>query len=339
MSLEFTELVKLGKAVAKADPKTSLTFSFNNETLSYEAMQETLRQEMNELAGDYKSYRRNQLQLFELIEEIMDEVLPKKVLDRYMDFAEVKTFAQGDRPIFKRRTGHKRAKQFITKVGLSGRYEVFKLGEESFEVKTSAIGGAAQIGLEEFLDGRVDFAELTQIVMEGMDELVQREVAGALIASVNQLPAANKVVGNGFEEAQMDRLLAIASAYGDPTIYCTLEFAVKMVPEEGWRSDRMKDERWNNGFLANYKGKRVVILPQSFEDETNAQKVIDPRYVWIIPSGVNDKPVKIAMEGETIVKEWENRDNSREVQVYKKIGVNAIMNNGICCYQDSTLTF
>ena len=93
----------------------------------------------------------------------MDDVLPKKIEESYGMFAEVKTFNQGDKPLFRRKVNAKmRAKQFITRVGLAGIYEVFKLGGgESFEVPTSAVGGAAQIGLEEFLDGRVDFAEVT----------------------------------------------------------------------------------------------------------------------------------------------------------------------------------
>lgn len=335
--LEFNELKALAKTVAKADRKSTIAYSHNGQSLSYEALNETLRREMNELAGTFNLYRKNKLQLFELMEEVMAEILPKKVLERYMDFAEVKTFAQGDRPIFKRRTGKMRAKQFITKVGLSGVYEVFKLGEERFEVQTNAIGGAAQIGLEEFLDGRVDFSELTNIVMEGMDELIQREVAASLIAATNQLPAANKVAVAGFNEAAMDRLIAVASAYGEPTIYCTYEFAVKMVPEEGWRSNDMKNEYWSNGYLGNYKGHRVVIIPQSFEDETNAKKVINPGYAWVIPSTGNDKPVKIAFEGTPIVEEWKNRDNSREIQVYEKVGVVTIMTNNIGSYVDTDL--
>ena len=96
-----------------------------------------------------------------------------------MQFAETKQFAQGDKPIFRRKRDQRsRAKQFITRVGLAGVYEVFKLGknEECFEVTTSAIGGAAQVGFEEFMDGRVDFAEVTRIIMDGMDELIYKEV-------------------------------------------------------------------------------------------------------------------------------------------------------------------
>lgn len=340
--LDKNNLLALMKTVAKADVSAPTSYSFNGESFSYEALNETLRRELNEYAGDYASYRDNKNLIFSLIEETLDEVLPKKVTKQYEQFAEVKTFAQGDKPIFRRQlTSNKRAKQFITRVGLAGRYEVFKLGknEESFEVQTSAIGGAAQIGFEEFLDGRVDFAEVTRIVMEGMDDLIYEEVGKALASSINQLPPANRVVTAGFDEAAFDRLLTIASAYGEPTIYCTYEFAVKLVPTEGWMyTDAMKAELWNNGRLATYKGRKVVILEQGFVDETNTTKVIDPGYCWIIPAGANTKPVKIAFEGNTLVAERDNNwDWSREIQVYKKVGVVCMMTNDICSYVDTSL--
>ena len=340
--LDRKNLVALMKQVAKADPSAPTSYSFNGKTLSYEAMNETLRAELNELAGNYSLYRENRNLIFSMIEETLDEVLPKKVIQQYDQFAEVKTFAQGDKPVFRRPLSQRnRAKQFVTRVGLAGMYEVFKLGpaeNESFEVRTSAIGGAAQIGFEEFLDGRVDFAEVTKIIMDGMDELIYKEVAAALKASINQLPPANRVAAAGFDEAAMDRLIMIAAAYGTPTIYCTYEFAVRMIPQEAWRyTEAMKTELWNTGRLASYKGTKVVILEQGFEDETNTRKLIDPGYAWIIPTGADGKPVKIAFEGGTIVDEYTNYDRSREIQVYKKVGVVCMLANNICAYCDTSL--
>ena len=340
--LDKNNLLALMKTVAKADVSAPTSYSFNGENFSYEALNETLRRELNEYAGDYASYRENKNMIFSLIEETLDEILPKKVMKQYEAFAEVKTFAQGDKPIFRRKlTSNKRAKQFITRVGLAGRYEVFKLGknEESFEVQTSAIGGAAQIGFEEFLDGRVDFAEVTNIIMEGMDDLIYEEIGAALKSSINQLPPVNRVAADGFDEEAFDMLLTIASAYGEPTIYCTYEFAVKLVPTEAWRyTEAMKTELWNTGRLATYKGRKVIILDQGFVDETNTEKVIDPGYCWIIPAGANTKPVKIAFEGNTLVAERENNwDWSREIQVYKKVGVVCMMTNDICVYKDTSL--
>lgn len=338
--LNKNDLLALAKVVAKADSSAPTAYSYNGESFSYDQLNDTLRKEFLEYAADYRSFCENKNLIFAVIEETLDDILPKKVEQAYAAFAETKTFAQGDKPVFRRKlSSRQRAKQFITRVGLAGVYEVFKLGgSESFEVATSAIGGAAQIGFEEFLDGRADFAELTSIVMEGMDDLIYQEVAEAMITSINQLPANNQVVVNGWDEDAMDHLVMVASAYGTPTIYCTEEFAVRMLPKEGWISDAMKDQVWNNGRLATYKGKKVVILPQTFVDETNSKKLVNPGYAWVIPAGANEKPVKIAFEGATHVRDVEsNHDWSREIQVYKKVGVVAMLANNICVYKDTTL--
>ena len=340
MALNKKDLITLGKMAANADSSSPVAYSFGEEKYSYEDLNNAFRAQLKEIAGTPALYRENKNLVFELMEEIIDDVLPKKVLAEYSQFAEIKTYAQGDRPVFTQRitaAARRRAKQFITKVGLAGKYEVFKLDGRSYEVPTSAFGGAAQISIEEYLDGRIDMADVLDIVMEGLDEAIYLEIERALVAAVTDLPAANQTVQTSFDEDEMDKLISIADSYGQATIYCTYEFAATMIPSEGWISDNMKDQKWNNGYLANYKGHRVIVLPQSYEDETNAKKVIDPSYAWIIPTGA-EKPVKVAFEGQTMVREFENHDWSREIQIYKKVGVGAILTNNICVYQNTSLT-
>lgn len=339
--LNQTQLIELAKALAKADRSAPIAYSANGENYSYRDLNETFRQELNEYAKTYQSFRENKNLIFSVIEEAIDVQLPVVLQHNYEQFAEVKPFNQGDHPLFRRKINSKaRAKQFITRAGLSGRYEVFKLAKtaESFEVPTSAIGGAAQIGLEEFLDGRVDFSELIDIVIEGIDELVFEEIGKALEQGIAQLPASNKVAIAGFDEAAFDELLVKASAYGTPQIYCTYEFAIRMIPQEAWRySEDMKNELYHTGRLAMYKGHTVIIIPQGFKDESLTTKVIDPGYCWIIPSGAEVKPVKVALEGELLTREVENHDWSRDIQVYKKVGVACLMDNRVLSYTDTAL--
>ena len=338
--MEFKDILSLAKATAKANPSAPTSYSFGDTKLDYSAMNETLRSEFAALAPTYRDYKINQNTIFALIEQTIDDVLPQRVLEQYSQFAEIKTFAQGDKPIFTQKitqASKRRAKQFIGKVGLAGLYEVFRLDGTSYEVTTNAIGGAAQIGFEEFLDGRVDFATVLDIVMQGLDECIYIEIEKQLIGAVQNVQAANKYTSNAFDEAQMDRLISIADSYGKATIYCTFEFAATMIPSDGWVSDEMRNKMWDNGYLGNYKGHNVVVLQQSYEDETNTVKIIDPSYAWIIPVGA-DKPVKIAFEGGTIVDEYTNSDRSKEVQVYKKVGVRAIFSNAICVYRNTSLT-
>ena len=338
--LDMINLVALAKATAKADKNSPVAYSFNGANYSYSQLDDTLRSELNELVGTPALYRENKNLLFSLIEETISEVLPVKVASVYADFAEVKNLAQGDKPIFRRKINSKtRAKQFITRVGLAGRYEVFKLGgSESFEIKTSAVGGAAQIGIEEFLDGRVDFAELVEVVMDGIEETIQLEVGEAMKASIDQLPEANRVDADSFDVEEFDRLISIADSYGKATIYCDARFAATIMPAEvSMMTEQMKNTLWEKGYFTSYKNHNVVILPNGLKDEQNNSLVNDPSYAWIIPTGANTKPAYIAIEGATLTKESDNDDWSKDIQVYKKVGVGVLLTNDICVYHNTSL--
>ena len=341
MALERKSLIELARATAKASVNPSLTFSYGEETLSASALEDTFRKELKELAATPALYRQNKNTIFELIEIQLTEVLPPKVLAEYGQFADVRTFAQGDQPVFYQKiteASRRRAKQFVTKVGLAGRYEVFKLDGASLTVNTTAYGGAAQIAFEEFLDGRVTMADVYDIVLEGMDEAVYKEIASALVAMVTNLGTHNKVTNaSTFDETSFDKLLMVADTYGKASIYCTFEFAATMLPQDKWVSDDMRNRRWNLGYLGDYKGHSVIVLPQSFTDETNATKVIDPSYCWIIPTG-SEKPVKVAFEGTAQVKEVDGDDWSKTIHTYQKFGVAVYsINPGLCVYRNTTL--
>ena len=344
MALNRDSLFTLAHKVADANPSAPVAYSFEDKSYSYADLDNTLRVELNELVGSYALWRENHNTLFALMEEIITDKLPAKVMQQYGSFADVQTFAQGTKPIFTQKiteASRRRAKQFIAMpAGLAGRYEVFKLDGRSYEVKTSAMAAACQIAIEEYLDGRVDMATLVDIVMEGMDDRIYAEIASCLIAAVDTIQPANKYEGDSFIETEMDALLSVADSYGNgrATIYCTMEFASQMIPanSNGW-SDSMKEQIWNNGYFTTYKGHQVIVLRQSYTDETNMKKVIDPAYAWIIPGGA-DKPIKIAFEGDTLIKNEDNEDWSTSIHFYKKVGVAALINNDICVYKNNSLT-
>ena len=341
MALDRNSLIELARANAKASLNPSATYSFGDQKLSAEALNKTFINELNELGATPQAFRENQNLIYTLLEVGLTEVLPVKVMQSYGQFADVKTYAQGTKPVFKvniSEASKKRAKQFVTKVGLAGRYETFKLDGYSLEVPTSAYGGAARVEWEEMLDGRFTLNDYYSLVLEGLDEAVYREIAKYLKAAVKDIKEVNKTKQTTFNEHEMDRLIQTADAYGKSTIYCTFEFASTMIPSSEWASNTMKEQIWNNGYFTSYKGHNVIILPQSFEDETNAKKVIDPSIAYIIPTGA-EKPVKVAFEGQAQVKSFENRDWSTEIQTYQKLGVATyLVNPGICVYENTSLS-
>ncbi len=341
MAFVFNDNLALAKVLLTAGKNPSGKYSLGGEDVSYEALNATLIENMKELThedGKFDLYKAksNENVLFSLISRALNAVMPRTVYDTYGTFADVQTVAQGDKIVFNKKVGQLRAKQFVTRVALAGRYEVFELGEEKFEIQTTAYGGAARIAIEEFLDGRVMLSDYMSVINEGMAEAVYKEIAKALVTAIARFPATNKVSAANFDESQFDRLIATVSVYGDPVIYCTKEAAMTLIPPAQRTSNNMLDEYWNNGYFTRYKGTPVVILPQSFTDETNATKVIDPSYIYIFPS-MGSKPVQIVFEGDTLLKSWDNRDWSTEWQTYQKFGVGIITTNNLAVYRNTSL--
>ena len=340
--LDQKNLFELAKVTAKAQKGAPTAYSFGENKFSYAELNDTLRKELNDYAATPALYRENKNTIFSLMEVVVDEVLPVRVMEAYGQFAEIKQFGQGEQAVFTQRVtaaSRRRAKQFITRVGLAGVYETFKLDGASFELKATAYGGAAEISIEEFLDGRVDLAEMLDIVMEGLNDAIYSEIATALASMIATIPAEQKHSDASFNEAHFDELLQHADSYAPATIYCTYEFAAKMIPAESWRvSEGMKNELWNKGYLVNYKGHNVVILPQSYEwkDTGYTKKVINPALAYLIPSNAG-KVVKVAFEGQTMVKETEQDDWSKHIDVYKKIGVGIFSAGIVHVYENDAL--
>jgi hypothetical protein len=338
MSTNIKDLKELMLQVARKQPPVNFTLS---------QAEDALRKELKELAKDYNSYRRNKLTIFELIQDTVDDVLPNRVIESMGRFAEIKQFGQGQKPVFTRKLGKQRGKSFVTQVGLSGIYETFRLDSASLDVPTKAYGGATVIEFERFLDGLENLDELMDIVQIGLEDAFYTEVQDALKATYNSpfMPAANIHTAAGFDGDEFAKLANVVKAYGgNANAFCTPEFAGKVttsgsfVGATGYSQTEQQELR-DKGYIGKFKGTNIFVLPQSFVDESNTELVIDPAYAYIIPSGgkVDEKIVKIALEGGTIVDDYKNADRSMEIQVYKKFGIAVLNTNYYAIYRDSEL--
>ena len=325
----------------------------------------TLSEEIHKIANDYNSYRRNKLDLFEIMQEAYTEILPKQVEQFIGSFAEVKTVPLNQKAVFVINTGRKRAKQFITAVALSGVYESFRLDKNTFELGGRAIGGAAYIDFERYLCGDEDIAESTNLLLEGLQEAVYGEIQRALLAAVNadNRPAKNRYIGAGFDADAMASLCAVASAYsasGSVVIYATPEFVAEMGPDAigmpvygnslqgtmqagqygGYATPvynpRNIEEIATYGRIRTFRGNPIVEIPQSYTDETNEVTIANPSTAYIFPVG-DTKPVKVVFEGNTQLDDWQHRDRSFEIEVYQRVGVAILTNYNWCVYVNLNL--
>ena len=67
-----------------------------------------------ELAGSVNQFMKNRYDIYEIMIETSDQVMPKNVIAALSPFAEVQVVPQGQKALFKVKTGKARAKKFLT---------------------------------------------------------------------------------------------------------------------------------------------------------------------------------------------------------------------------------
>lgn len=317
------------------------------ENYSVENVNDALRDELNAMCSSINEFRRNQYDIFEIIIETADEIVPKKVIDYVGIFAEVKTVGNGQKAMFKRKLGKNRAKKFLTQVGLSGVYETFRLDTETFTVEAHAVGGAGTIDFDRMLDGSENMSDIMDIITEGLTDSVFYEIQKALIAAYGNagLPAANKKEGNNFVAKDMQDLVNVVRSYGtSAVIFACPEFVAAMGPDQigdssykAVYSPKDIEDIANTGYIKMFRGTPIVQMPQSFIDENNDKTVMNPQYAFVLPAG-GEKVVKVVLEGPTQMWMRDNRDQSMEINAYKKMGAAILTYHNWGIYKNKSIS-
>ena len=304
--------------------------------------------EFKKMTGSINNFMRNRYDIYDIIIENADEIVPVKVMDAMGQFAEVIAIANGDQKVFKRGgLGRNRAKKFLTQVGLNGLYETFRLDHETFTIGMKSIGGAVGIDFERMMDGAESLAEFMSVLAEAQEDAIYVEVQNALMAAAEStvMPGANKVAG-AYSAADLQKLVNIVKTYGgSATIFASPEFVAAMGPDAivpptanlpGVYNPRDIEDIAANGRIKMFRGTPVVELRQSFLDEKNEQVMINPQFAYVLPSG-KEKIVKVLLEGATQMYDVVNPDQSIEIHTYKKIGVGILAFNNWGIYKNTSI--
>lgn len=318
---------------------------------SMEDVNGALAEALSEMAGSINQFMKNRYDIYDIIIQAADEIVPNKVIDAVGIFADVQQVGQGQKALFRTKLGRTRAKKFLTQVGLSGVYETFRLDHGYFELSAKAIGGACSIDFERMLDGAETMSDYVAILTEAQTDAVYQEVQKALRAAVSKagVPANNREIANNFNGDAMMRLISTVRAYGaGAVIFAPPEFVAAMgadaivpVPTSGNYGGVYHpqdiDAIHNTGYINLFRGTPIVQIPQSFIDESNVETWIDPQLAYVLPTG-GEKVVKVVFEGNTQMWDFVNADQSMEIHTYRKLGTAILTYHNWAIYQNQGIT-
>lgn len=292
-----------------------------------------------------RDIRARQNEVFAVIEEVIDEVVPQMVQDRTADFAEVRTYPRDASIVYKvpmAEASRRRMYKAIKPGARGGVYKAFRVDGYSVTVTAAVETVGYMITLEELLTGQRTVQELVGIIADAWIEKIYAKVFNALVTAAGAAPAVNKVtagVGDEILPAYLDRLVAIVRAYGNPMIVgfpMHLGLIANTTGSAYANPQDMADIR-NQGYVGQYKGVPLVALP-NYIIEHPASGAIDWIFaetkLFVIPAGV--RPVKVAFQGESHLEEVKQPHGGYEYHNHRMMGVTVLFNNHICTYGSLT---
>lgn len=309
--------------IAALENKPSANFSADDVNVA--AVNALLKEIGLDENSSPREIRAHEAEAFALIEEAVDEILPKKLEAVLGEFAEVKQFARDAEVVFNiDRIGKNRAKLTISRGARGGIYRTARLDSKYFSLPTHVETAAVYVTLEELILGTISLSELYSNILEGFEEIVYKEVFAALVAGEGTVSSVITETSAGDLPGALDKVLPKVKQYGIPTIFGSYEALATIgnstITDHVIREDE-SDIR-NYGYVKLYKGCKVVELPNYLINDTWAYATDK---VFVMPSGA--KPVKVALKGDLTLIKNVQATGSEKWEAHKLIGVGVAMAN------------
>lgn len=331
-----TELLTLARNAIRPEPGN---FSADANAAFINAVLETY----NLKDATAREIMARQPEVFAIVEETIEQILPASITDIMGGFAETRNFARDAEPVFKiEKVGKRRAKLSIVEGARGGIYKARRFDNKLLEVPVKVMTTSTFVTLEEILLNKISLAEYMQNLAQGFAEQIYIETVKALRTAKTLAPAANIKSGSGVSGTDLDELIRIARAYGDPIIMGFSTAIAKINNTVGWSGAyptvpvQDVDDVRNKGFVGMYHSVPVVELPNYLIDETNSAWVFKEGDLFVLPT--DSKPVKIATKGDLHIEETTHPSGSKEQNAHYMVGVGLMLCNDVCVYTDNTIT-
>lgn len=319
------DIVKLAVDLAKGKVQTNFSAEQNNETLR-KAMADLAEFTVGMTEKEArKAFRRNKTEIFEILEEIINETLQEGLKNQFDGFAEYRNLAWGDENLFKTPVNNIFRVALVSDGNGNIRRQRLRDGQEfSVSLDTYAI----KIGedFHRFLAGRVQWAELMAGIAESFKRDLTQRIADAVYGSFGKYGATyhKGFTGVPTEDDLITMAMHIQARTGEKVaIYGTKLALRRLAPSQVTES--MKDARNSVGYYGNIAGIDLREIEQSHAYGTDNFAIKDD-FVLMLPQNA-DKMVKVINEGDAVIQDQQAGQTSDMMQEYfvaNRFGISVI---------------
>ena len=277
----------------------------------------------------FQAFRRNNLVLFEITEEIVNVTIDEDVLNSpFIDaFVEVKNRRLGDNTAFYSEGGLLSVATFAGNHWDTNR-QALDLGEE-FTLPKEWIYIHVYEELERFLLGITSLEKLTDKIYKSLNKFIQDRLYAQFQNVANAVPSDMSHSGNSEEAVGTlcDKVQA-AGGYDSLTIAGTkgaLRKLANIVPDKMFANSQ-REAKAATGSIGDWEGNKLMVIPQTLKSGT-FQLALDDSKLFIMGGDV--KPIKLEIIGDTRsdmdTTGKKNNDMSVDIQVQTKIGIGLVL--------------
>lgn len=324
-SVEEAKIFDLANDLARGD----FSLHVDKEKVNRKDLENYLRDRINNdiLKGAtlYQAYRRNNIVLFEIIEEIVNLTISNDFADiPFIDnFVEFKNRALGDKTAW-----YSEGKSYVTVASFAGNHwdtnrESLDAGEE-YTLEKEWVYIHVYDEFERFLLGIASLERLTDVIYKSFNKYI-KERTYVMFQSIMDVVPSEFTSGGNSEEAvgALCDLVQAAGGYSNLTIAGTkgaLRRLGAIVPDK-YFADSQKEAKASTGTIGEWEGNRLMVIPQVIKQGT-FELALDNNVIFIMGGDV--KPIKVEFIGDTrtqnVTDHRINNDMTYDLQVQTQFG-------------------
>lgn len=274
----------------------------------------------------YQAYRRNNITLFEIIEEIVNLTISNDFMEIPFieNFVEFKNRALGDKTAW-----YSEGKSYLSVVSFAGNHwdtnrEALDAGEE-FTLPKEWVYIHVYDELERFLLGIASLERLTDVIYRSFNKYIKERIYMQFQNIMTALPSEFTANGNSEEAVgNLCDLVQAAGGYSSLTIAGTKAALRKLgavIPDK-YFANSQKEAKASTGSIGEWEGNKLMVIPQVLKQGT-FELALDNDVIFIL--GGDNKPIKLEFIGDTRTQEVRdgrvNNDMTMELQVQTCFGL------------------
>lgn len=305
------------------------TFSIEDNTYTAAEATDVLREALKAANGgsyklDRKTLRKNKVELFEIIEELVPNII-KEGMDGsefWMNYVDERNLALGDQNLFE--------------IPANTMFVVSEIADGIATPRRQRIGEYTTLSItptfhairiyeefSRFMAGRIDWNELCNRVAKSFQQEIWNDIYTAfngISASTIGLNSTYVKSGSYAEDTLVTLISHVEAANGEGAVVVGTKAALAKVTT-AVLSDEAKSGMFNEGFYGKFRGTPMVALKQKHTIGTDTF-LLDDSKIYVVSGG--EKFIKFVNEGTTQIEEkpfTANADMTIEYFMLMKYGV------------------